>query len=147
MSVAEQNLTDRITYLEEGDWAEVTEEGARFHDAQGRPVERAVRVTALTGAGLLTAVGLAFAALVLVITFGSLLAAGMLMLTPLAFLFSTARNCRELADVIALVLGLLLFPLAAMLNSGVDILVSGVVAGTVAYGVHRARAGTVRARA
>ncbi|MFX5884917.1 hypothetical protein ABTE50_18955, partial [Acinetobacter baumannii] len=52
-----------------------------------------------------------------------LLAAGMLMLTPLAFLFSTARNCRELADVIALVLGLLLFPLAAMLNSGVDILV------------------------
>ena len=76
-----------------------------------------------------------------------LLAAGMLMLTPLAFLFSTARNCRELADVIALVLGLLLFPLAAMLNSGVDILVSGVVAGTVAYGVHRARAGTVRARA
>ena len=69
------------------------------------------------------------------------------MLTPLAFLFSTARNCRELADVIALVLGLLLFPLAAMLNSGVDILVSGVVAGTVAYGVHRARAGTVRARA
>jgi hypothetical protein len=65
----------------------------------------------------------------------------MLMLTPLAFLFSTARNCRELADVIALVLGLLLFPLAAMLNSGVDILVSGVVAGTIAYGVHRARAG------
>ncbi|MHC2334099.1 AzlC family ABC transporter permease [Bradyrhizobium sp. USDA 4454] len=76
-----------------------------------------------------------------------LLAAGMLMLTPLAFLFSTARNCRELADVVALVLGLLLFPLAALLNSGVDILVSGVVAGTIAYAVHRARAGIVRARA
>ena len=76
-----------------------------------------------------------------------LLAAGMLMLTQLTFLFSTARNCRELADVIALVLGLLLFPLAAMLNSGVDILVSGVVAGTIAYGVHRARAGIVKARA
>ncbi|MFB9265664.1 AzlC family ABC transporter permease [Bradyrhizobium erythrophlei] len=69
-----------------------------------------------------------------------LLAAGILMLTPLAFLLSTARNCRELADVIALVLGLLLFPVAAMLNSGVDILVSGVVAGTIAYGVHRVRA-------
>nr|WP_249159842.1 AzlC family ABC transporter permease [Bradyrhizobium tropiciagri] len=76
-----------------------------------------------------------------------LLAAGILMLTPLAFLFSTARNCRELADVIALVLGLLLFPVAALLNSGVDILVSGVVAGTIAYGVHRLRAGTVRAGA
>jgi predicted branched-subunit amino acid permease len=69
-----------------------------------------------------------------------LFAAAILMLTPLAFLFSTARNCRELADVVALILGLALFPLAAMLNSGVDILVSGVAAGTIAYGVHRWRA-------
>src|ERR1700761_3000783 len=66
--------------------------------------------------------------------------AAILMLTPLAFLFSTARNCRELSDVVALVLGLVLFPLAAMLNSGVDILVSGVTAGTIAYGVHWWRA-------
>jgi glucosamine--fructose-6-phosphate aminotransferase (isomerizing) len=43
-------LTRRIAYLEEGDWAVVTEAGAQFHDAQHRPVERAVRVTALTGA-------------------------------------------------------------------------------------------------
>jgi predicted branched-subunit amino acid permease len=69
-----------------------------------------------------------------------LLAAAILMLTPLAFLFSTARNCRELADVVALALGLALYPLATMLNSGVDILVSGVAAGTIAYGVHRLRA-------
>ncbi|HET6839558.1 MAG TPA: AzlC family ABC transporter permease [Bradyrhizobium sp.] len=68
-----------------------------------------------------------------------LFAAAILMLTPLAFLFSTARNCRELADVVALISGLLLFPIAALLNSGVDILVSGVVAGTIAYGVHRWR--------
>jgi len=52
-----------------------------------------------------------------------------------------ARNCRELADVVALVLGKALFPRAGMLNSGVDILVSGVSAGTIAYGVHRWRAG------
>jgi predicted branched-subunit amino acid permease len=69
-----------------------------------------------------------------------LFAAAILMLTPLAFLFSTARNCRELADVVALILGLALFPLAAMLNSGLDILVSGVAAGTIAFGVHRWRA-------
>jgi glucosamine--fructose-6-phosphate aminotransferase (isomerizing) len=43
-------LTRRIAYLEEGDWAVVTEAGAEFRDAQDRPVERAVRVTALTGA-------------------------------------------------------------------------------------------------
>jgi hypothetical protein len=65
-----------------------------------------------------------------------LFAAAILMLTPLAFLFSTARNSRELADIVALVLGLALYPLAALLHSGVDILVSGVSAGTIAYGVH-----------
>src|SRR5258705_7502580 len=65
-----------------------------------------------------------------------LLAAGILMLTPLAFLFSTAPNCRELADVGALGLGLARFPLATIFNSGVDILLSGVAAGTIAYGVH-----------
>ena len=47
-----------------------------------------------------------------------LLGAAILMLTPLAFLFSTARNCREVADVVALALGLLLYPLAAKLNTG-----------------------------
>ena len=69
-----------------------------------------------------------------------LFAAAILLLTPLAFLLSTARNCRELADVLALVLGLALFPLASMLHTGVDILISGVSAGSIAYGAHRWRA-------
>ncbi len=68
-------------------------------------------------------------------TFG----AAVLLLTPLAFLFSTLRNARELADVLALGLGLVLYPLAAQLDSGVDILVSGVVAGTLAFGAHKWR--------
>jgi hypothetical protein len=55
------------------------------------------------------------------------LTAAILLLTPLAFLFSAARNSRELADILALGLGLALYPLAALLNSGLDILVSGVV--------------------
>ena len=65
-----------------------------------------------------------------------LLGAAILLLTPLAFLLSTARNCRQLSDVLALVLGLALFPLVSMLHTGVDILISGVSAGTIAYGVH-----------
>ena len=65
-----------------------------------------------------------------------LFAAAILLLTPLAFLLSTARNCRQLADVLALVLGLALFPLASMLHTGVDILISGVSAGTIAFGAH-----------
>jgi glucosamine--fructose-6-phosphate aminotransferase (isomerizing) len=45
-------LTQRIAYLEDGDWAAVTRTGARFFDAEGRPVERPVRRTALTGAAV-----------------------------------------------------------------------------------------------
>jgi glucosamine--fructose-6-phosphate aminotransferase (isomerizing) len=45
-------LTRRIAYLEEGDWVEVTEAGARFHDAADRPVERAIVVTAVSGAAV-----------------------------------------------------------------------------------------------
>jgi len=60
--------------------------------------------------------------------------------TPLAFLLSTARNCRQLSDVLALALGLALFPLVSLLQTGVDILISGVSAGTIAYGVHRWKA-------
>ncbi|MGB0853915.1 MAG: class II glutamine amidotransferase, partial [Pikeienuella sp.] len=36
-------LTNRIAYLEEGDWAVVSRSGAKVHDAAGAPVERAVR--------------------------------------------------------------------------------------------------------
>jgi glucosamine--fructose-6-phosphate aminotransferase (isomerizing) len=45
-------LTERIAYLEDGDWAVVTRAGARIADLDGRPVERAVRRTALTGAAI-----------------------------------------------------------------------------------------------
>ncbi len=45
-------LTSRIAYLEDGDWAVVTRDGARFFAAGGLPVERPVRRTALTGAAV-----------------------------------------------------------------------------------------------
>ena len=66
-------------------------------------------------------------------------ASAILLLTPLAFLFSTARNSRELADVLALGLGLAFYPLASLLGSGLDILISGVAAGTIAFVVHKWR--------
>jgi predicted branched-subunit amino acid permease len=65
-----------------------------------------------------------------------LFAAAILMLTPLAFLLSTARNCKQISDVLALLLGLALYPLVSMLHTGVDILISGITAGTIAYGAH-----------
>lgn len=68
-------------------------------------------------------------------------ASAVLLLTPLSFLFSTARNSRELADVLALGLGLAFYPLASLLDSSFDILISGVVAGTIASLVHKWREG------
>src|SRR6266516_4255783 len=65
-----------------------------------------------------------------------LFAAAILMLTPLAFLLSTARNCKQISDILALVLGLALYPVVARLNTGVDILISGMAAGSIAYGAH-----------
>jgi predicted branched-subunit amino acid permease len=106
-------------------------------------VPRARRVAFVHGLGVgllsvclvATAIGYGLAA-----NLPKLFAAAILLLTPLAFLLSTARNCRQLADVLALVLGLALFPLASLLHTGVDILISGVSAGTIAYGVHWRRA-------
>jgi predicted branched-subunit amino acid permease len=68
-----------------------------------------------------------------------LLAAGILALTPLTFLLTTARNSHRLVDKLALALGLALYPLVQLLHTGVDIMICGVTAGTIAYGVHRWR--------
>ncbi|GGF35175.1 glutamine--fructose-6-phosphate aminotransferase [isomerizing] [Aliidongia dinghuensis] len=43
-------LTQRITYLEEGDWAVLSPTGAQLFDADNRPVERPIKQTALSGA-------------------------------------------------------------------------------------------------
>ena len=109
------------------------------------PRERRIAFTHGLGCGLLTVcmvattLGYGLAA-----NLPPLFAAAILLLTPLAFLLSTARICRQISDVLALVLGIALYPLVSILNTGVDILISGVTAGTIAYGVHwwreRARA-------
>ena len=101
------------------------------------PRERRIAFTHGLGCGLvivcLTATTLGYG---LAANLPQLFAAAILLLTPLAFLLSTARNSRQLSDVLALVLGLALYPLAAKLHTGVDILISGITAGTIAYGAH-----------
>jgi predicted branched-subunit amino acid permease len=69
----------------------------------------------------------------------ALLNAGLLFLTPLSFLFSTARNANLLADRLALGLGLVVGPLLVHWGVGLDLLWTGIIAGTCAYGVHRWR--------
>jgi predicted branched-subunit amino acid permease len=68
-----------------------------------------------------------------------LLTAGLLFLTPMSFLISTTRNCRMLADWLALAFGLVLGPLLAWWHVGLDLLLTGVIGGSVAYGVQRLR--------
>jgi predicted branched-subunit amino acid permease len=68
-----------------------------------------------------------------------LLTAATLFLTPMSFLVSTARNARALADRLALALGLIICPLLVYADIGLDLMWTGLIAGTVAYGLHRLR--------
>ena len=51
-AIALAPLTSRIAYLEDGDWTVVTRDGAKFFAADGSPVDRPIRRTALTGAAV-----------------------------------------------------------------------------------------------
>jgi len=66
-------------------------------------------------------------------------AAGLLFLTPLSMLMSIARNSRTLIDRMALALGLVIGPLMAATKVGLDLMWTGIIAGTIAYAVHRLR--------
>jgi predicted branched-subunit amino acid permease len=68
-----------------------------------------------------------------------ILTAGLLFLTPMSFLISTTRNCRLVSDWLALAFGIVLGPVLAAWQVGLDLLWTGIVAGTVAYGVGRLR--------
>lgn len=71
-----------------------------------------------------------------------LASAALLFLTPLAFFMSTMRNARELVDRLAFALGIVIGPLFAYWQVGLDLLWSGVVGGTLAYALHRLREAT-----
>jgi glucosamine--fructose-6-phosphate aminotransferase (isomerizing) len=43
-------LTQRIAYLEEGDWVVITREGTQIYDRDDQPVERPITVSGVTGA-------------------------------------------------------------------------------------------------
>jgi len=89
-----------------------------------------------------TAVIFGFAGYYLAAGLPPLFAGILLFLTPLSFLISTARNCREMVDRLALVLGLILSPLLTYWHVGLDLMWTGVVGGSLAYGVHRLREAT-----
>jgi glucosamine--fructose-6-phosphate aminotransferase (isomerizing) len=48
-AIALSNLTSRITYLEDGDWAEITPDNIIIHDASGKVIERPITQSGYNG--------------------------------------------------------------------------------------------------
>jgi predicted branched-subunit amino acid permease len=68
-----------------------------------------------------------------------LLAGALLFLTPLSFLLSITRNSRTLVERLAFGLGLVVAPVLVVAKVELDVLWTGIIAGTLAYAVHRLR--------
>jgi predicted branched-subunit amino acid permease len=104
------------------------------------PMERRVAFcNGLSSAYMAAACICGFAGFYLAAGLPALLAAGLLFLTPMAFLISTARNATQMIDRIALALGLALGPAITAAHIGLDLMWTGVIGGTLANGFHRLR--------
>jgi len=68
-----------------------------------------------------------------------LLTAALLFLTPMSFLVSTARNSSTLVNQMALGFGLIVSPVLSYFQIGLDLMWTGIIAGTAAYAAHRLR--------
>jgi predicted branched-subunit amino acid permease len=103
------------------------------------PQERRVGFYNGLGTGLLSSAVIASAAgYILAARLPNLFAAALLFLTPMALLMSISRNSRTLIDRLAFGLGLVVGPVLAAQKIGLDLMWTGVIAGTVAYAVQRA---------
>jgi len=69
----------------------------------------------------------------------ALLTAVLLFLTPMSFLLSTAQSSVTLVNRLALAFGLVVSPLLTYLEVGLDLMWTGLIAGSAAYAVHRLR--------
>jgi predicted branched-subunit amino acid permease len=92
------------------------------------------------GSGLIaSAIGASVIGFTMAGTLPPQFAAALLFLTPLSLLMSVSRNSRQLIDRVALALGLVIGPVIASMKIGLDLLWTGIIAGTIAYLVHRVR--------
>jgi predicted branched-subunit amino acid permease len=92
------------------------------------------------GAGLVAAASVAtVAGYYLASVLPHAIVAAMLFLTPVSFLTSTIRGARLLSDKAACVVGVAMAPLLAWAQVELDLLWTGIVGGTMAYGLYRLR--------
>ena len=92
-----------------------------------------------SGTGLNRRLAFGFVGFYLAAGLPPLLAGGLLFLTPMSFLMSTARNARMMVDKLGLVFGLVIGPLLTHLDVSLDLMWTGLIGGTLAYLVHRVR--------
>jgi predicted branched-subunit amino acid permease len=96
----------------------------------------------LSSGYMATALAAGFIGFYLAASLPPVLAGGLLFVTPLSFLCTTARNARQILERLALVLGLGIEPVLTYFHVGLDLVWTGVGAGTIAYAVHRVREAT-----
>jgi len=121
-------------------WVEAMRHAPNLPRAHRLPFCNGVGLTLLVMGTIATAVGYYLQA-VLPLVFG----AAAMFITPISFLISTARNARLLLERAALALGLMIGPALALSGVSFDLLWTGVIAGTLAYLLHRFwRKGSVR---
>ncbi len=104
------------------------------------PVERRIAFYNGLGIALMSAAVVGGAVgYVLAARLPPLLSAALLFFTPMAILMSQARNSRTLIDGLSFGLGLVIGPILAAQKVGLDLMWTGLIAGTLAYVVHRLR--------
>lgn len=108
--------------------------------APALPRENRIAFVNGLGAGLVSTATLAtIAGFYLAGVLPHALVAAMLFLTPMSFLSSAIRAARLSSDRAAYVIGVVMAPLLAYAHVGLDLLWTGLIGGTVGYGIHRLR--------
>jgi predicted branched-subunit amino acid permease len=108
--------------------------------APALPRENRIAFANGLGAGLVGgAVAASIAGYLLAGVLPNALVAALLFLTPMSFLTSALRNARLLSDKAAYLIGIVMAPLLAYEQVGLDLLWTGLVGGTAAYGLYRLR--------
>ncbi|KAB2663667.1 AzlC family ABC transporter permease [Brucella tritici] len=69
-------------------------------------------------------------------SFPPIVFAALFMLTPMYFLTSLWRSARERAGQVAMISGIVLFPIFHHVTPGYDLLITGVLGGLIAFGFH-----------
>ena len=113
-------------------WIESMRMAPRLARDQRIPFCNGVGLTLLLIGVVFTAIGYTIQALL-----PAIFAAGAMFMTPISFLVSAARNARLLLDKLALGLGLAIGPALAFSKVDFDLLWTGIIAGSLAYGVPR----------